>query len=69
MGNRKPKHLQSLIDVTESDHLTQVYNRESKLLDLVFNTNPTIITHSTCVPGISDHEIIVIDFDVKFQCQ
>ena len=39
---------QSLIDVTESAQLTQVHNsstRESKLLDLVFTTNPTIVTH------------------------
>ena len=39
--------------------------RESKLLDLVFTTNPTIVTHSVSVPGISDHDVIVTDFDVK----
>ena len=63
---------QSLIDVTESAQLTQVHNssiRKTKLLDLVFTTNPTIVTHSVSVPGISDHDIIVTDFDVKIQYQ
>ena len=63
---------QSDINVTESAQLTQVHNRsygKRKLLDLVFTTNPTIVTHSTSVPGVSDHDIIVIDFDVKIQCQ
>ena len=63
---------QSLIDVTESAQLTQVHNSstiESKLLDLVLTTNPTIVTHSVTVPGISDHDIIVTDFDVKIQYQ
>ena len=46
---------QSLIDVTESAQLTQVHNsstRESKLLDLVFTTNPTIVTHCICTRDI-----------------
>ena len=63
---------QSLIDVTESAQLTQVHNsstRESKLFDIVFTTNPTIVTHSVSVPEISDQDIIVTDFDVKIQYQ
>ena len=63
---------QSLNDVTESAQLTQVHNsstKESKLLDLVFTTNPTIVTHSVPVPGISDHDIIVTNVDVKIQYQ
>ena len=43
--------------------------RDTKLLDLVVTTNPTIVTHSTPVLGISDHDIIVTDFDVKIQYQ
>ena len=52
---------QSIIDVTESAQLMQVHNsstRESKLLDLVFTTNPTIVTHWVSVPGISDRTIV-----------
>ena len=63
---------QTLSYVTESAQLTQVHNsstRESKLLDLVFTKNPTIVTHSVSVPGISDHDIIDTDFDVKIQYQ
>ena len=63
---------QSLIDVTESAQLTQVHNsstRESKLLDIVFTTNSTVVTHSVSVPVICDHNIIVTDFDVKIQYQ
>ena len=39
------------------------------MLDLAFTTNPTIVTHSVSVHGISDHDIIVTDFDVKIQYQ
>ena len=61
---------QSLIEVTENAQLTQIQNsstRESKLLNLVFTTNPTKVTYSVFVRGISDHDIIVTDFDVNIQ--
>ena len=39
--------------------------REDNLLDLVFTTNPTLIKSSSNTPGISDHDIVVVDSDTK----
>ena len=36
-----------------------------KILDLVFTTNPSLIKFSVSVPGISDHDIVVTDADIK----
>ena len=48
--------------------LTQVYElatRNGNLLDLVFTTNPTLVKSSVNAPGISDHDVIVTDTDMK----
>ena len=57
---------QGLIDVAIDFNLTQVHEkptREDNLLDLVFTTNPTLIKSSSTTPGISDHDIVVVDSD------
>ena len=59
---------QALIDVAIDFNLTQVHEkptREDNLLDLVFTTNPTLIKSSSNTPGISDHDIVVVDSDTK----
>ena len=38
---------------------------EENLLDLVFTTNPTLVESSSNAPGISDHDIVVVDSDIK----
>ena len=51
-----------------SSSLTQVHNqptRLSALLDLTFTSNPSLIKNSTSVSGLSDHDIIVTDFETK----
>ena len=63
---------QGLVDITEAFNLTQIHNlptREENLLDLVFVTNPTLVKTSTNVPGISDHEIVITDFEAKVHHQ
>ena len=58
---------QALIDLT-SANLTQIHEsptRENNMLDLVFTTNPTLVKSSISVPGLSDHEAIVTDIDIK----
>ena len=35
------------------------------MLDLVFTTNPTLVKSSSNAPGISDHDIVVVDSDTK----
>ena len=59
---------QGLVDITEAFNLTQIHilpTREENLLDIVFATNPTFVKTSTNLPGISDHEIVITDFEAK----
>ena len=63
---------QGLVDITEAFSLTQIHNqptREENLLDLVFVTSPTLIKSSTNALGISDHEIVITDFEAKVHHQ
>jgi hypothetical protein len=51
-----------------ANNLTQIHDsptREHNLLELVFASNPTLVKSSVNVPGISDHEIIITDFETK----
>lgn len=59
---------QKLADLTSSASLTQIHNQPTRLsaiLDLTFTTNPSLLKNSTSLPGISDHNIVVSDFDTK----
>ena len=59
---------QSLIDLATASNLTQVQftpTRGSNILDLVFTSNPTLAKSSVNIPGVSDHEIVVTEFDIK----
>ncbi|KAK3091517.1 hypothetical protein FSP39_020434 [Pinctada imbricata] len=63
---------QELVDITSANGLTQIHDkptRENNLLDLVFVSNPTLVKSSLNVPGISDHDIIITDFETKVQHQ
>ena len=63
---------QGLADLMGANNLTQIHDsptRENNLLDLVFVSNPTLVKSSVNVPGISDHEIIIIDFETKVHHQ
>ena len=61
------RHIQQgLADNMSEAHLSQIHNQPTRLsaiLDLVFTTNPTLLKNSTSIPGISDHSIVVSDFD------
>jgi endonuclease/exonuclease/phosphatase (EEP) superfamily protein YafD len=59
---------QGLADLMGANNLAQIHDsptRENNLLDLVFVSNPTLVKSSVNVPGISDHEIIITDFEIK----
>ena len=59
---------QALIDLATKFSLSQVHDsatREGNLLDLVFTTNPSLVKASNNTPGISDHDIVVTDIDLK----
>jgi endonuclease/exonuclease/phosphatase (EEP) superfamily protein YafD len=56
-----------LADLMDANNLTPT--RENNLLDLVFVSNPTLVKSSVNVPEISDHEIIITDFETKVHHQ
>jgi hypothetical protein len=59
---------QNLVDVTSGEFLTQTQTHPTRgpnTLDLVFTSNPTLLKSTTIIPGISDHDIVVSDFDTK----
>ena len=61
---------QDLIDLTAAAQLTQIHDeptRGDNTLDLVFTTNPSLLKSTASVPGISDHEAVVTDFDTQPQ--
>ena len=61
---------QELADVTSSAALTQVHTQPTRLsaiLDVIFTTNPTLLKNSTSAPGISDHDLVIADFNTKPQ--
>jgi hypothetical protein len=63
---------QGLSDLMGANNLTQIHDsptRENNLLDLVFVSNRTLVKSSVNVPGISDHEIIITDFETKVHHQ
>ena len=40
-------------------------SRESNILDLHFTTYPSLVKSCYTVPGISDHHMVVVYYDVK----
>ena len=59
---------QFLIDISTEFNLTQIHDkptREDNLLDLVFTTNSSLIKSTTNAPGISDHDMVITDSDIK----
>ncbi|CAG2184974.1 unnamed protein product [Mytilus edulis] len=58
---------QALLETSIDLGLTQVQReptRYNNLLDLVFTNNPSLCKSSTSIPGISDHAMVVTDFDI-----
>ena len=48
--------------------LSQIHEQPTRgenMLDLVFVSNPSLMKSSVSVPGISDHDIVVTDFETK----
>ena len=62
-------------DTVDHDILLRILNtstntqyqstREDKNLDLLLTTRPPLIKSQILIPGISDHDIIVVDSDIK----
>jgi hypothetical protein len=67
--NAPQKEIQEkLIEITAKSHLTQIHDqstRETNTLDLIFASNPSLKKFSLSIPGCSDHDAVVADFDAK----
>ena len=65
----KNKTLQEeLINVSVQHGITQIQDkptRENTILDLCFTNNPSLITYTDVIPGISDHDMVVVDQDLR----
>ena len=58
------------IEVLEPHHLEQIQrepSREQAVLDLYCTNRPGLLKSSNTVPGISDHNIITVDFSIRSQ--
>ena len=70
-ANASDKRIQEmLVEIMNFHNLTQMQReptRQGNMLDLVFTSNPSLVKSSNNVPGISDHEVIITDFDIKPQ--
>ena len=58
---------EELINTTTQHGLTQIQDkptRENSILDLFFTNNPSLVKYSAVIPGISDHEMVVVDQDL-----
>ena len=59
---------EAILDITSNAYLTQVHDQPTRLsntIDLVLTSNPTLMKSTRSIPGISDHNIVVTDFDIK----
>ena len=57
-----------LIDIANDNSLSQLQDkptRENSILDLTFVTNHSLIRNLNNIPGISDHEAIIIDSYIR----
>ena len=59
---------ESIVDITSNALLSQIHDqptRYSNTIDLVFTSNPSLLKSTSSIPGISDHSIVVSDFDTR----
>lgn len=66
-ANEREAH-NELLNLLDEHSLTNTQyqsTREDKNLDLHLTTRPSLIKSQSLIPGISDHDIIVVDSDIK----
>ena len=68
-SDRKPL-CERLIEVLETHHLEQIQReptREQAVLDLYCTNHPGLVKSNNTAPGISDHNIIIVDSSIRAQ--
>lgn len=65
---RYPGPSKTMLDIALDYNLQQVVlkpTRENSILDLCFTTNPAFVNSVEVKPGISDHDVVVIDASIR----
>ena len=69
IGNRNPNNINyRFLEATKDCHLEQVVDfptRQNAILDLFLTNRPTLVNRKLPLPGIGDHEIVLIDSSLK----
>ena len=64
----KSAHSQELLEIAEEFEMEQMQmnpTRENNNLDLFFTSHPSLVKSVNTIPGISDHDMVVIDIELK----
>lgn len=57
-----------MLGITRDNYISQVnfqLTRHRNILDLLFVTNPDLVKEIHTSPGMSDHDIVIADIDIK----
>ena len=71
-GCRFPVQAREMLRIAADQSLTQINHKSSRgenCLDLIFTNHPQLVKSPHVTPGISDHDIVVLDSDLKAQGQ
>ena len=66
--NYTPAINYKMLDIARDNYISQVNRhptREANMLDLLFVTNPDLVTNIRTGPGMSDHDIVLANVDFK----
>ena len=61
---------EELLTLTQEYSLTQIHQESTRvdnILDLVITSNPSLLISSKSAPGISDHDLVISDFNIKIE--
>ena len=71
--NKQPQIHQELLDITARHGLSQLVTEptyiEGNMLDLCFTSNNSLVTSTNIIPGVSDHDVVVVDTMIRPQYQ
>ena len=65
---KEPIFTQDKRNIIDNQGLIQAHTepaRASNVLDLFFTNNPSLVKNSRSIPGIGDHDMVLINFDIK----
>ena len=69
-GSNQVNHHQELIEIIEDSGMEQLHvqlkpSRENNILDLFLTNQPSLVKSCNTIPCISDHNMIIVDTDLK----